>query len=924
MEPILRPNGNLKSAERSTTPAPAKPAPMKNTTSLHRPVAKPLNGDDLDTPPYSPSDFFPDGTQSKSMILSPRAQARLNQFDQDLAAQTQESAGKTPLFLPATSETPEPTIPPPRSRSPSHADSRRSISRSPSRSHSPSQRGPSPDIAVSGYVHASPASRPAYSRHSSRRGADDSYRVGDVPETQSTPEGSSSPSRAANPKKTTLKSQMKGRSKASGMIPPPMSPTFSSGTKPLALFGPIPRMTVFKARALREEDVDEPMSSIEQFSSPVKGAEGKKGQPRTLDVKGKGRAVAEHIDDEYDDEDDLHQRVAARGAELAEAARAERRAGLADYAERWKAKRTLGEIRDQRQQRAADGAGADEEAERVEVSMVTTESDGPTQSTSNGPGRLRHTVDVIQLRQEEEENTQDVRAFYEADQDHEDEDAANGDANRSEAGESARSALDRSVTTEVDGDYDIDIPEKVAWSQERASQQNLAVEHPIISQEDELMPDDLMEDNLMYPPSDDEQQSPQQEHGAQGQPEMEEGSEVEVEEEEIHSQDVASLEAQLHPSDEQQGSAAPPLGPPVVPNGRLSKSRSTSARPSKPTDDADLELPPTASTNHDTSEAQSVPVEPVADPRLAHATMELLNAKSEENLRLAGQLSDANTKLAAAEARNSVLQVRIKTLEAQSGAVMAMATSTDNSDLAERLRAAEELLAAERASTAAALQSKADAEAERDAARRELAAAEHDRDVFQECYQRASQFTDETGKANRELEKRVKIAEEQTKEGVSLLRATFELREETLKSEIRDWRNQAVFLREQAVRTNDDDLRKRAAEHPELVAKYTQLAKEVDTLEEKVEFFEEDLRVKQDEIDRLEQQLSESNDEIADLKAEKLVNRDTQVYRCGWRAEGNIVCPAFCTTQEDLDLHASMHIVPDPRMVNPFLPYASQ
>ncbi|KAJ7234746.1 hypothetical protein B0H12DRAFT_153874 [Mycena haematopus] len=282
----------------------------------------------------------------------------------------------------------------------------------------------------------------------------------------------------------------------------------------------------------------------------------------------------------------------------------------------------------------------------------------------------------------------------------------------------------------------------------------------------------------------------------------------------------------------------------------------------------------------------------------------LLDVKSEENLRLKGLLTDEGLKLAMELARNSVLQERIKKLEAQTGT---MARSIGNSDLAERLRATEELLAVERASIEAALQSKAAVEAERDSARREQAAAEQQRDEFQEIYLRASQFAEEKRAANVGLEKRVKIAEEQTKEGVALLRATFELREETLKSEARDWRNQAIFLREQAIRTNDDELRRKAGEHPELVAKCAQLTNENETLEEKMEYFEEDLRVKQDEIDRLEHQLNESNEEIANLKAEKLVSGDTQVYRCGWRAEGNVACPVFCTTQEDLDLHVSMH-----------------
>ncbi|KAJ7234747.1 hypothetical protein B0H12DRAFT_153873 [Mycena haematopus] len=495
VESIVRPNGKGKSAERSPVP------PPKINTLLHRAVANPRNNNGLDTPPRSPSGYF-DRTNSlsKSTVLSPRAQARLSQFDRDLAAPTQESSENIPLFFPASSEEPDSIPLHPRSRSPSRSDPRRSISRTPPSPHPSVQRGLSPDIAVSGYVRASPASRPTNSRHpSARRTADDSYRVGDVPETQSTPEESPSP--PASPKKATLKSQMKSRSKSSGSIPPPILPG-TSAMKPLALFGPLPQITssMFNAHALGEdeEEVDDLMSSIEQFSSPEKGAgPRKKGQRRTLDVKGKGRALPVIVDDEYE-EDDLHRRVAARGAELAEAARAQRRAELAEYADRWKAKRTtLEEIREQTQQPPINGVG-------VGVSMISTESDGPTQSTGKSLGHARYTGDVKQLRQEEEENTQDVMAFYQSDQDHGDvangpgsdlnlDHTANGDVDRSEVGGSVRSVGDRSedLTTEVD---DIDIPEKAAWNRERASQQNLAVEDLGISQQDQ---DDSMEDNLV-------------------------------------------------------------------------------------------------------------------------------------------------------------------------------------------------------------------------------------------------------------------------------------------------------------------------------------------------------------------------------------------------------------------------------------------
>ncbi|KAF8176325.1 hypothetical protein K438DRAFT_1770532 [Mycena galopus ATCC 62051] len=978
-EPIARPNGKGKSREHSTATPVKRPSdpPKKKTWHEQR-----GNEFETETPlapdlaPRVPNGLFTldrNNSLSQSNVLSPEGQARLKQFDYELAAPTQEYTQQTPLFFPASSE--EPIIVPPHPRS----DSRSPRSSPPapriSTALSPAHRG-SPDIGVSQYVRATPRPAPANghsrhtSRHSSFRREDDSYRVGDVPETQSTPGVSPSPtaSPSSSPKRTTLKGQMKPRTKTSSAVLPILP---SLDGKPLPLFGPLPQITTeeFRASSRREEEEDE---LLREREGKGKGKQVDKGKNGKRDVKGKGRAVPEDADDEGDDTD-LSQRVAARGAELADAARAERRAELAEYAERWKAKRTLDQIHHQSQQRVNAGDG-DGEGEGVGVSM-TTESDGPSMDN------IVKYVDVRQLRQEEEENTQDVMAFYRQDEEREDamngpstpDHGANRDMDRSEAGDSALSARNPSEdrATELDGGYDTDIAERSAWIQERASQQNMALEDTRISQQeqeqDDLLQDDSMEENLMYPPSEDEQ-SPEKEVSVPREREDEdEDGEIhsepgEDEEGEIHSQEV-----QLHSSN---GQNVPMSEPPVVPNGRLSKSRSTSAHPRKPTDDADIELPPTASTNHETSDpVQSVPVvEPVTGPRHLDAAMSLLNVKSEENIRLEGLLADGRAKLAAEQAKNFVLQVRVKTLEAQPAVITAAAAtaSTGNDGLAERLRAVEEQLAAERASKAAVeaerdaareqaqqaaststdkgdddcaerLQaaeelltaeraSKAVVEAERDAARREQAGAEQQRDLFQEYYLKASGFADETKRANTELEKRVKIAEEQTKEGLAVMRATFELRETALKSETRDWRNQANFLREQAIRTNDDGLRRKAAEHPELVAQCRELKVQKETLEERVEFSEEDLLVKQDEIDRLEHQLDESNEEIANLQAEmeglkahianleaeKRVTGDTEVYRCGWRGDGLPACPALFTTQEDLDLHGFMHVQQGP------------
>ncbi|KAJ7665786.1 hypothetical protein B0H17DRAFT_283900 [Mycena rosella] len=285
--------------------------------------------------------------------------------------------------------------------------------------------------------------------------------------------------------------------------------------------------------------------------------------------------------------------------------------------------------------------------------------------------------------------------------------------------------------------------------------------------------------------------------------------------------------------------------------------------------------------------------------------MSLLNVKSDENHRLEALLAEERALLAEERAKNLVLQERAKTLEQQP-------FSSSDSDLETRLKQVEELLAA-------ALQSKAAAEAERDVARRDQATAEQQREVFQECYATASRFASETASENKKLEQRAKIAEEATREGIATIKATFDLREVSLKSETRDWRNQANFLREQAIRTNDPDLRRRAAEHPEIVARCERLLDENEDLKERLQTRDEDLLVKQDEIDRLQERLTDAAEELEGLTAGNLnVGGDFEVLRCGWRAEAtNTPCPALCRTREDLELHASMHVTK--ALVDPLL-----
>ncbi|KAJ6498510.1 hypothetical protein C8R47DRAFT_1111951 [Mycena vitilis] len=998
-EPVVPSKGKGKAVDRSV-PAPTAPKPSadppKNTSFLQRHLDKhllrgykPTNGPSVGL--FSVGTSYSQSQTGRSAdVLSPRGQARLLQFDAELAAPTQESEAReksksplytqkteTPLFFSASSEDPdsEPSRPLPRSISPS-------------RSHLPFL-GPSPrrlaaSPVVSDYDVPPPVSRP---RSRSRRSADDSYRVGDVPETQSTPEPPSPRT------KKSIKAAMKARSpkKPISAIPPPL---FVRG----AALGEVDPGN--------EGDVELEESNIEQFSSPEKG---------------KRRAVTPRrvvSDDDEDDEDELekdqamHARVVARGVAMAEASRAAERARKAEYESVWKTKAKAGRT---------SLSELVEKTQEAGVSMSTrTATDGPMSSPQSRPPPVRH---------EEEENTQDVMAFYQTAvngdahsdpgrmvnghgvshlpdvedarsdggiQTGGDEDPAapmtNGNGNRSD-GEDMSVADNRSEgrDTDVDGDYDIDLAERSAWNEEHASQQRL--DDP---DHDDPVDDSMQEDsdvgNLMYPPS------PVR---------VDEGPPSPLEDEEIAQNSVqkAPTEAQVehlpllvyraHQSRPQPASAAHGSEPPVV-NGQLPKSRSASARPRKPADDADIELPPTASTRQNTPDAQSAPAEAATSPRHLDAAMSLLNAKSDENLRLESLLGDERAMVVAERAKNVVLQERVKTLESQASA------SAGNRDLADRLKATEELLAAERAAAEAARQQTAAVERERDSARRELAGAEQQRDLFQEYYRKASGFAEEKSSENKDLEKRVRIAEEQTKEGLATIKATFDLREATLRSETKDWRNQATFLREQAIRTNDDDLRRRAAEHPELVAQNAaldaeldrlseevaslkeclspanellaenaglvkevgrlkeeveslkerpsaaehrdilaenaclaeeveRLAGEVDCFKEEVECLKEhnnerighhdhELLVKEDEFNRLKLQLDDANVEVERLAA--VFGGDTNVFRCGWRGENNVACPAFCLTQMDLETHACMHVTK--ALFDPSLSYGSQ
>ena len=283
--------------------------------------------------------------------------------------------------------------------------------------------------------------------------------------------------------------------------------------------------------------------------------------------------------------------------------------------------------------------------------------------------------------------------------------------------------------------------------------------------------------------------------------------------------------------------------------------------------------------------------------------MHLLNTKSEEISKLEDQLS-------AEQRRNKDLLQQLSALQLYLTEPTNAAPSTT--------KALEQELAEARAQLA--LQT-ASWEIERAAlvldietATRGKVSAEEDRDFFREQYAKASGFVTSVRDENAELEKRIKIATDQTQSGVSLIKTTFELRMNSLEKDVRAWRRMAEFLVEKDRRTNDD-IRRRAAEEPELRARCDRQESALEDTSERLLQLEADLEEKQKKL--LEEQVFgkrwqemtvklnlELNEAMTKLeRIGKVGNGDGDesahpnghefVYRCQWRPDDlNGVCEA--------------------------------
>lgn len=179
-----------------------------------------------------------------------------------------------------------------------------------------------------------------------------------------------------------------------------------------------------------------------------------------------------------------------------------------------------------------------------------------------------------------------------------------------------------------------------------------------------------------------------------------------------------------------------------------------------------------------------------------------------------------------------------------------------------------------------------------------------DVEFFRAQYTRASGFVTSTREENQELEKRAKIAEDQAKSGVAMIKATYENKITELERHMEKWQTMATFLIQKDHRTDNDQLRQRAAEHPELKAKCQSLEESIKYLSAEISQLEKERHSMAGELEHWKQKADRSSAELNHSRAEmeRFIHASSasgeMVYRCLWRTEENKPCDEVVQTIE--------------------------
>ncbi|KAF9531447.1 hypothetical protein CPB83DRAFT_105284 [Crepidotus variabilis] len=207
------------------------------------------------------------------------------------------------------------------------------------------------------------------------------------------------------------------------------------------------------------------------------------------------------------------------------------------------------------------------------------------------------------------------------------------------------------------------------------------------------------------------------------------------------------------------------------------------------------------------------------------------------------------------------------------------------------------------------------------------ALANKDCDFFRDQYGKASGFVTSVREENKELEKRIGIAESQTSTGVELVKSTFALRIKTLEDNARAWQGMAEFVIEKDRRTNDD-IRRRAAEEPELRARCERQRQAIELDEERIEDLEAELMEKQTELNRANAEIihrKTENDSLQEDLNEALIKLDRigrqgdepsqgdgheLLWCCKWDRASPNPCRGTFATLRDFQTHMQAHVYP--------------
>jgi len=197
----------------------------------------------------------------------------------------------------------------------------------------------------------------------------------------------------------------------------------------------------------------------------------------------------------------------------------------------------------------------------------------------------------------------------------------------------------------------------------------------------------------------------------------------------------------------------------------------------------------------------------------------------------------------------------------------------------------------------------------------QIAFAEKNANVFREEYLRVSALVDELRRDKAVLEERVEVAEGQVREGVQAVKALFESRVERLEEEVVYHKCMTTFCVEQSRRTQDEEMRRRAAECVEVEGRCRVLEERVEGAREMMDRLERlvtqrdrenevlrvEGRVKQEEIERLRVEGRVKEEEIERLKKEverEMVERGVECKRV---EEVDVVSPLRAEEEEEIE-----------------------